>query len=208
MEDSGLFDAGRGAYYTKEGVPENGRGHHERPHAGSGIRRLGEAHRKSHSLGAAGHGEDAACSAGCRRRRGVSPNRKESSWSRHIASTRSVKWKRFQDAQNDKTAGSGHGTVGVVALDQAGNLAAGTFHWRNGSENARAAWAIHRSLAPAPTRTTIAARSPPPARANISCATSWPSDICARVRYLHVSLDQAADDVVMKELVAQHGDAA
>jgi beta-aspartyl-peptidase (threonine type) len=32
------------------------------------------------------------------------------------------------------------------------------------------------------------------------------SDICARVRYLHVSLDQAASDVVMKELVAQHGD--
>jgi len=32
------------------------------------------------------------------------------------------------------------------------------------------------------------------------------SDICARVRYLHVSLEQAANDVVMKELVAQHGD--
>jgi beta-aspartyl-peptidase (threonine type) len=32
------------------------------------------------------------------------------------------------------------------------------------------------------------------------------ADICERVRYLHVSLDQAANDVVMKELVAQHGD--
>ncbi len=32
------------------------------------------------------------------------------------------------------------------------------------------------------------------------------SDICARVRYLHVTLEQAANDVVMKELVAQHGD--
>jgi beta-aspartyl-peptidase (threonine type) len=32
------------------------------------------------------------------------------------------------------------------------------------------------------------------------------SDICARVRYLHVSLDQAANDVVMKELVTQNGD--
>ena len=32
------------------------------------------------------------------------------------------------------------------------------------------------------------------------------SDICARVRYLHVPLEQAANDVVMKELVAQHGD--
>jgi beta-aspartyl-peptidase (threonine type) len=32
------------------------------------------------------------------------------------------------------------------------------------------------------------------------------ADICERVRYLHVSLDQAANDVVMKELVEQHGD--
>jgi len=32
------------------------------------------------------------------------------------------------------------------------------------------------------------------------------SDICARVRYLHVTLEQAANDVVMKELVEQHGD--
>jgi L-asparaginase / beta-aspartyl-peptidase len=32
------------------------------------------------------------------------------------------------------------------------------------------------------------------------------SDICARVRYLRVSIEQAADDVVMKELVEQHGD--
>ena len=32
------------------------------------------------------------------------------------------------------------------------------------------------------------------------------SDICARVRYLHATLEQAATDVVMKELVEQHGD--
>ena len=32
------------------------------------------------------------------------------------------------------------------------------------------------------------------------------ADICERVRYLHVSVEQAADDVVMKELVKQHGD--
>jgi L-asparaginase / beta-aspartyl-peptidase len=32
------------------------------------------------------------------------------------------------------------------------------------------------------------------------------SDICARLRYLHIPLEQAADEVVMKELVAQHGD--
>ena len=32
------------------------------------------------------------------------------------------------------------------------------------------------------------------------------ADICERVRYLRVTLEQAANDVVMKELVEQHGD--
>lgn len=32
------------------------------------------------------------------------------------------------------------------------------------------------------------------------------ADICARVRYLHVSPQQAANDVLMGELVAQHGE--
>jgi beta-aspartyl-peptidase (threonine type) len=32
------------------------------------------------------------------------------------------------------------------------------------------------------------------------------ADICERVRYLHVSLQQAADDVVMKELVDIKGE--
>ena len=33
------------------------------------------------------------------------------------------------------------------------------------------------------------------------------ADICERVRYLHVSVEQAANDVVMKELADQHGEA-
>jgi beta-aspartyl-peptidase (threonine type) len=32
------------------------------------------------------------------------------------------------------------------------------------------------------------------------------ADICQRVRYLHVSLEQSANDVVMKELEAQHAE--
>jgi len=32
------------------------------------------------------------------------------------------------------------------------------------------------------------------------------ADICERVRYLHVPLEQAANDVVLKELVDQHGE--
>jgi beta-aspartyl-peptidase (threonine type) len=114
-------------------------------------------------------------------------------------------WKRFQDAEKEKKAGSGHGTVGVVALDQAGNLAAGT---STGGTVLKMPGRVGDS--PIIGAGTYAN--------NDSCAVSATgtgeyfmrnvvaSDICARVRYLHVSLDQAADDVVMKELVAQHGD--
>src|ERR1700734_2839513 len=114
-------------------------------------------------------------------------------------------WKRFQDAQKEKKAGSGHGTVGAVALDQAGNLAAGT---STGGTVLKMPGRVGDS--PIIGAGTYAN--------NDSCAVSATgtgeffmrnvvaSDICARVRYLHVSLEQAANDVVMKELVAQHGD--
>ena len=97
------------------------------------------------------------------------------------------------------------GTVGVVALDQAGNLAAGT---STGGTVLKMPGRVGDS--PIIGAGTYAN--------NDSCAVSATgtgeyfmrnvvaSDICARVKYLHVSLEQAASDVVMKELVAQHGD--
>jgi beta-aspartyl-peptidase (threonine type) len=93
----------------------------------------------------------------------------------------------------------------VVALDPAGNLAAGT---STGGTVLKMPGRVGDS--PIIGAGTYAN--------NDSCAVSATgtgeyfmrnvvaSDICARVRYLHVSLDQAANDVVMKELVAQHGD--
>jgi beta-aspartyl-peptidase (threonine type) len=114
-------------------------------------------------------------------------------------------WKRFQDNQKARKAGDGHGTVGVVALDQAGNLAAGT---STGGTSLKMPGRVGDS--PIIGAGTYAN--------NDSCAVSATgtgeyfmrnvvaSDICARVRYLHISLAQAADEVVMKELVAQHGD--
>jgi beta-aspartyl-peptidase (threonine type) len=114
-------------------------------------------------------------------------------------------WKRFQDNQKAKKAGDGHGTVGVVALDQAGNLAAGT---STGGTSLKMPGRVGDS--PIIGAGTYAN--------NDSCAVSATgtgeyfmrnvvaSDICARLRYLHISLAQAADEVVMKELVAQHGD--
>ena len=99
-----------------------------------------------------------------------------------------------------------HGTVGVVALDQAGNLAAGT---STGGTSMKMPGRVGDS--PIIGAGTYAN--------NESCAVSGTgvgeyfmrnivaADICERVRYLHVSVEQAADEVVMKELAEQHGEA-
>jgi beta-aspartyl-peptidase (threonine type) len=96
------------------------------------------------------------------------------------------------------------GTVGAVALDKAGNLAAGT---STGGTNMKRFGRVGDS--PIIGAGTYAN--------NLSCAVSGTgdgeffirnnvaADICARVRYGGVALQQAADDVVMKELVAQKG---
>jgi L-asparaginase / beta-aspartyl-peptidase len=204
MEDSGLYDAGRGAYYTKDGIPEmdaaimNGK----TLQAGSvaSVKHIANPihlarlvmERTPHVLLVGDGAEEFAKSQGIEL---VSPY--------YFYTER--EWKRFQDAQKKKKEGDGHGTVGVVALDQVGNLAAGT---STGGTSLKMPGRVGDS--PIIGAGTYAN--------NDSCAVSATgtgeyfmrnvvaSDICARVRYLHVSLEQAANDVVMKELVAQHGD--
>src|SRR5882762_2153280 len=90
------------------------------------------------------------------------------------------------------------GTVGAVALDKAGNLAAGTS--TGGTDMKRYGRVGDSPIIGAGTYAN-----------NLSCAVSGTgdgeffirnnvaADICARVRYSGVSLRQAADDVVMKE---------
>ena len=204
MEDSGLFDAGRGAYYTKEGIPEmdaaimNGRTLEAGSvaavkHIANPIHLARLVMEKTPHVLLVGEGaEEFAKSQGIEL---VSPY--------YFYTDR--EWKRYLDAQKAKAEGSGHGTVGVVALDQAGDLAAGTstggtvlkMPGRVGDSPIIGAgtYANNNSCAISATgvgeyfmRNTVA------------------SDICARVRYLKISLEQAANDVVMKELVEQHGD--
>ena len=96
------------------------------------------------------------------------------------------------------------GTVGAVALDKAGNLAAGTS--TGGTSMKRYGRVGDTPIIGAGTYAN-----------NASCAVSGTgdgeffirnnvaADICARVRYTGVSIAQAAEDVVMKVLVSQRG---
>jgi beta-aspartyl-peptidase (threonine type) len=204
MEDSGLYDAGRGAYYTKDGVPEMDAaimdGKSLQAGSVASVKHIANPihlarlvmQKTPHVLLVADGAEEFAKSQGIQL---VSPY--------YFYTDR--EWKRFLDAEKDKAPSSGHGTVGVVALDMAGNLAAGT---STGGTVLKMPGRVGDS--PIIGAGTYAN--------NESCAVSATgtgeyfmrnvvaSDICARVRYLHVTLDEAANDVVMKELVEQHGD--
>jgi len=97
------------------------------------------------------------------------------------------------------------GTVGAVALDQAGNLAAGTS--TGGTQMKRYGRVGDSPIIGAGTYAN-----------NRSCGVSATGtgeyfirntvahSICALVEYAHLPLAEAADSIVMRQLVAQHGD--
>jgi beta-aspartyl-peptidase (threonine type) len=212
MEDAGLFDAGRGGYYTRDGIPELDAsimdGHTLAAGSVASVRHIANpihlarlVMEKTPHVMLVGEGaERFAASQGIEL---VSPFY---FYNQHL-------WEMYERAKSDeekkKTSellqNEEHGTVGVVALDQAGNLAAGTS--TGGTELKMPGRVGDSPISGAGTYAN-----------NQSCAVSGTgvgefyirnvvaADICERVRYLHISLEQAADDVVMKELVEQKGE--
>ena len=107
------------------------------------------------------------------------------------------RWRQLQEAQAEEVMG----TVGVVALDRSGNLAAGTS--TGGTTNKR--WG---RIGDSP---VIGAGTYAGAGCGVS-GTGWGEyfirnvvahDICARVRYEGVTLAEAARTVVMERLASQ-----
>jgi L-asparaginase / beta-aspartyl-peptidase len=212
LEDSGDFDAGRGSYYTRRGVPELDAaimdGRTLAAGAVASVKHVANPihlarlvmERTRHVLLVGDGAEEFARSQGIEL---VSPY--------HFYSDR--EWERFRKARAaEEKPGSapaagrpGGGTVGVVALDRAGNLAAGT---STGGTVLKMPGRVGDS--PLIGAGTYAS--------NESCAVSATgtgeffirqvvaADICMRVRHLHVSLERAAEDVVMRELVERGGD--
>ncbi len=212
LEDSGLFDAGRGAYYTREGVPEMDAAIMDGRTLGAGsvaaLRRVANPihlarlvmEKTPHVLLVGGGAEEFARSQGIEL---VSPYYfySERLWVGYQAAVRAGEKRGALETPWREE----HGTVGVVALDRSGNLAAGT---STGGTVLKMPGRVGDS--PIIGAGTYAN--------NESCAVSGSgvgeffmrnvvaADICQRMRYLRVPLEEAAREVVMKELVDQHGD--
>jgi beta-aspartyl-peptidase (threonine type) len=210
LEDSGAFDAGRGGYYTRDGVPELDASIMDGKTLGAGavasVKRVANPirlarmvmERTPHVLLVGEGAERFAESQGVAL---VSPYHffSEREWQR---------WTKRDEEERRKAkpaADAHHGTCGAVALDRAGNLAAGT----------TTGGTVYKMPGRVGDSPIIGAGT---YASNESCAVSATgtgeffirnavaSDIAARMKYAKQPLAAAADEVVMKVLAAQKGD--
>jgi beta-aspartyl-peptidase (threonine type) len=222
MEDDSLFNAGRGAVLNAEGHPEMDAAimdgstlaagsvaglHHVR----NPITLARLVMEKSPHVMMIGDGAEVFG-----REQGV----RFEDESYFITAPRRASWERQRAADSARAANHGtalvepaysvpderkFGTVGAVALDQAGNLAAGTS--TGGTQMKRYGRVGDAPIIGAGTYAS-----------NTSCAVSATGtgeyfirntvarSICALVEYGHLPLAQAADSIVMRQLVRQNGD--
>jgi beta-aspartyl-peptidase (threonine type) len=200
LEDSPLFNAGRGAVFTNAGTNELDAaimdGALLRAGAVAGVKHIRHPitlarlvmERSVHVL-LAGDGAEAFA-----KQQGMAL----------VPQSYFYTKRRWDELQRAKAAAKEHGTVGAVALDEAGRLAAGTS--TGGTTNKR--WG---RIGDSP---IIGAGT----YASANCAVSGTGvgeyfmrnvvayDICARVLYKGETLAAAADSVIMGKLVAQRGE--
>jgi beta-aspartyl-peptidase (threonine type) len=129
------------------------------------------------------------------------------------------RWDQLQKALSDERAGKPQssrgesepieggyqfGTVGAVALDQSGRLAAGTS--TGGMTNKRYGRVGDSPIIGAGTYADAHCALSATGHGEFFIRYTVARDICARVEYLHQPLAEAADDVVQKELVKVGGE--
>ncbi len=200
LEESPLFNAGRGAVFTNAGTNELDAaimdGVSLRAGAVAGVKHIKHPialarlvmERSAHVL-LAGEGAEAFA-----KEQGMAL----------VPQSYFFTQRRWDELKRAKAAAKEHGTVGAVALDQAGRLAAGTS--TGGLTNKRWGRIGDSPILGAGTY------------ASASCAVSGTGvgeyfmrnvvayDICARVLYKGETLAAAADSVILGKLVAQGGE--
>jgi len=203
LEDSPLFNAGKGAVLTNAGTVELDAaimdGAALRAGAVAGVKHIKNpitlarlVMEKSPHVMLAGDGAEAFA-----KEQGMTlvPQ------SYFYTERRARELERIKAAEAKQRA---HGTVGAVALDQQGRLAAGTS--TGGTANKRWGRIGDSPIVGAGTYASDACAVSATGAGEYFIRNVVAHDICARVRYARESLEQAAREVVLEELVAQHGD--